>query len=141
MWTERLKANIFNCVDEATAKSCRKLVKSREKKGYTNEDLLKMTNESSQLNLEIENGKYSKGDNEVVDKITWEKGISDNVKLNDRVYFVEVVKVLPAQPKELNEIRGIMTSAFQTQLEENWLTDLKSKYPVIVHKEHLSLIK
>ena len=141
MWNERLKANIFNCIDEATAKSCRKLVKSREKKAYTNEDILKMTNVTSQLNLEIESGKFSKGDNEIMDKITWEKGISENVKLNDRIYFVEVQKVLQAQPKELNEIRGIMTSAFQTQLEENWLADLKAKYPVTVHKEHLSLIK
>jgi peptidyl-prolyl cis-trans isomerase SurA len=141
MWQERLQANIFSCVDEATAKSTRKLVKSRKKKSYSDEDILKMTNESSQLNLEIENGKFSKGDSEVIDKITWEVGISDNISLNDRMYFVEVVNLLPSQPKELDEIRGIMTSAFQTQLEEQWIAELRIKYPVTVNKEHLSLIK
>ncbi|MEQ8325194.1 MAG: peptidylprolyl isomerase [Vicingaceae bacterium] len=141
MWPERLQASVFSCVDEARAKSVRKMVKARKKKSYTNSDILKANNESSQLNLEIESDKFVKGDNNMVDAVEWEEGISDIIEKDGRFYLVEVLKVLPPQPKELNEIRGIMTSAYQSQLEESWVKDLRERYPVKVYKENLSLIK
>lgn len=140
MWSDRIEAVVYNAADNSVATSVKKNVKARSSKKYSDEDILKMANENSQLNLELERGKFSKGDNEVVDRIEWKKGISENVLLNNRVYFVEVLNLIAPQPKELNEVRGLMTSGYQKNLEDNWIKELKQKYPVKVYKEHLSKI-
>jgi len=141
MWDDRLHAIVYSCQDESTAASVRKLIKSKKKDGLSNLDILKTMNETSQLTLEIDSAKFSKGDNEVIDKISWKKGITDNVSLNNRVYVVEVLDILPPEIKLLPEIRGFITSAYQNQLEEAWIVELREKYPVVVHKEYLSQIK
>ena len=141
MWGQRVEGAVYSSVDEETSKNVRKWLKAKKKKGYSDEDILKMANDTSQLKLTIERGKFSKGDNEFVDKVSWEKGISDDLKSNDRIVFVEIEDVLSEQPKELNEVRGIMTSGYQNELEAAWIEELKGKYKVEVHKEHLSLIK
>lgn len=141
MWGDRIEGVVYNAVDNTVAASVKKNVKARKSKKYTDEDILKMANENSQLNLELERGKFSKGDNEIIDRMEWKKGISENVLLNNRVYFVEVLNLLAPQPKELNEVRGLMTSGYQKNLEDSWIKELKLKYPVKVYKEHLSKIK
>lgn len=141
MWGDRIEAVVFNAADNSVAGSVKKNVKARKSKNYTDEDILKMANENSQLNLEIERGKFSKGDNEIVDLIEWKKGISENVESNNRVYFIEVLNLISPEPKELHEVRGLMTSGYQKNLEDNWIKELKRKYPVKVYKEHLSKIK
>lgn len=141
MWGDRVDAALYSVVDEATANEVRKMLKAKKKKGYSDSDILKQINESSQLNLEIEHAKFSKGDNAIVDEFPWKKGISDNMEKNNRIYFLEVTALLKPQPKKLDEVKGLMTSAYQSHLEEQWINELKQKYPVKVYKEHLSLIK
>ncbi len=141
MWGERLEAVIYSCEDEAVAKETRKHVKARNKKSYKDDDILKMVNTESQLSMELERGKFSKGDSEIIDQISWETGISDNIEKNNRIYFVEVIDVLPEQAKQLDEVKGLMTSAYQNALEEEWIEELRTKYPVKIYRENLSLIK
>jgi len=42
--------------------------------------------------------------------------------------------------KELNEARGLVTADYQTYLEEQWVKQLKTKYPVQVNAEVLSAV-
>ena len=49
----------------------RKLIK---KKGITKDQILAQINKDSQLNLSIKEGKFSLGDDSVVDSVKWEKG-------------------------------------------------------------------
>lgn len=141
MWEKRLHAEIYSCADAPIANKVAKMVKSSEKKGYTREDILKMANESSQLNLEVDSGKFEKGDVAVLENIEWSEGIKTGIELNNRHYVVNVHKVLEPEPKALMEVRGLMTSAYQTYLEEQWIKELRGKYPVEIYEEHLSLIK
>ena len=62
--------------------------------------------------------------------------------INNTIVFVKVKKVLKAEPKKLNEIRGVVTSDYQTYLEKLWLDELRKKYQVSVNEPVLrSLIK
>ena len=56
MWGERADAIIYTCGNAEVAKSVEKLIQKKAKKGYSNEDILKMINTDSQLNLKIEEG-------------------------------------------------------------------------------------
>tara|TARA_B100000809_G_scaffold167875_1_gene165241 strand:+ start:1661 stop:3643 length:1983 start_codon:yes stop_codon:yes gene_type:complete len=141
MWDKRVEATIYTCSDAAVAKSVTKLIKKKGKKAYTNDDILKMINIDSQLALKIEVGKFSKGDNEEVDKSTWEKGVLSSVNKDNGIVLVEVENVLAPEAKLLNEIKGLITSDYQNHLEEEWVKSLKSKYAVVVNKKVLKLVK
>ena len=74
MWDTRAEATVYKCATEKVAADVRKMLKDKAKKKYTNDDILKAINKDSQLNLNIETGKYSKGENDIVDKFEWKKG-------------------------------------------------------------------
>src|SRR5690606_40063383 len=91
--------------------------------------------------LTIENGIFTKEQNELVAMAKWEIGVTSKVTTENEVVLVEVNEVLPPQPKALDEIRGLVTSDYQNQLEKEWLEALKKKYPVKIHEDVLSKIK
>jgi len=135
MWAERLDAVIYKAKDAKNAKASRKLVEKKMKKGTTVEEITKKMNESSQLNLQVEEGVFSKGDNETIDKITWIEGISaDIINPDGSVTFVEVKKKMEPMPKSISEARGLITADYQTYLEKEWIEQLKKKYTVTVDR-------
>ena len=138
IWPERLEAFIFTCENEEVAKRTRKYVKKKAKSGeLEKEDILNSINLESQLSLTVDNGKYAKGDNEMLDKIEWIKGFTENSSSEGKIKFVYVEDVLPSQAKELKEARGLIISAYQDQLEKEWIESLRSKYPVVINSEVL----
>ena len=141
MWGDRAEAIVYNCNDDLVAKNLEKLLKKKAKKGYTNETILKMINEDSQLSLKIDEGKYSKGDNDFVDLAMWVKGKTSKVSKEKVVAIVEIKNILKSQPKALDEIKGLITSDYQNYLEKEWVKELKAKYKVEVNQEVLKLVK
>jgi peptidyl-prolyl cis-trans isomerase SurA len=118
------------------------MVAKRSKKGYSTDDIKKKINEKSALNLQTEEGIYSKGDNEYVDKVTWVEGITMNeTGSNGVVTFVEIRKVLPPMPKTLQEAKGLITADYQAFLEQEWIRELKAKYKVDVNREIFESIR
>ncbi len=140
MWKERVDAIIYTCANESIAKSTRKLLQNAHKKGITNDSILKIINKGQTVLLEIKSGKFQKGDNEIIDKIQWKTGLTPNMKINDKIVFVDVKAVLPPQPKELKEIRGLITADYQKYLDEEWIKELRSKYNFTINKEVLNSI-
>jgi peptidyl-prolyl cis-trans isomerase SurA len=49
--------------------------------------------------------------------------------------------VLAPSPKPLNEARGLVTAAYQDQLEKEWIKELRAKYPVVVNPDVLDSIR
>jgi peptidyl-prolyl cis-trans isomerase SurA len=142
MWGKRADVVIYKASDEKIAKSARKLVAKRTKKNVSSEDVVSKINKTSQLNLQAEKGLFSKGDNEIVDGINWEKGISENkVNSDGTVYFVEVVEIIEPMPKTIAEARGLITADYQNFLEKEWITELKKKYDVTVNRKVFETIK
>jgi peptidyl-prolyl cis-trans isomerase SurA len=135
MWGDRLEAVIYKAKDLKVAKESRKLVDKKIKKGTSIEEITKKVNASSQLNLQVEEGVFSKGDNETIDKITWIEGVSpDIINADGSVTFVEVRKKMAPAPKSISEARGLITADYQTFLEKEWIEQLKKKYSVNVNR-------
>jgi peptidyl-prolyl cis-trans isomerase SurA len=142
MWSNRVEAVVYKSKDAKIAKATRKLVAKRAKKGTSIDAIRSEINESSKLNLQTEIGVFSKGDNETVDGVNWVLGISvDKVNADGSVTFVEITKVLEPTPKTLQEARGLITADYQTYLEQNWIKELRSKYPVEVKRDIFESIK
>jgi len=141
MWGERVEAVMYICNSEEIAKNVAKILKKKEKKGYTNEDILKMINTDSQLALDIEEGNYSKGDNDFIDKSSWNSGSVSTIESRGSYAIVMIKNKLTAEPKKLSEIKGLFTSDYQNHLEKEWVEELKSKYKVELDEEVLKLVK
>ena len=138
MWEERVDAVIYKCSNDKIAKSVEKLVKAKAKKGYDNAEILKRINKNSQLDLTIEEGKFTKKDNETVAKATWEKGEISKINNEKEIVLVEIKEVLAPQPKALEEVKGMVTSEYQNFLEKKWLEELTKKYVVKINQEVLN---
>lgn len=155
MWDERVQAVVYSCKNDSVANAVRNMLNppkvepKKKKKGKEQEEIKPLTeaeilaaiNKNSQLNLKIERAKFSKGENEAVDKAGKQKGLSENMKINNQVVFVNVEDVLMPQPKTISEARGIITADYQSQLEKQWISTLKEKYKVEINSEVLNSIK
>jgi len=140
MWGRRLDAEIYTCDDEMTAKKTRKLVKKKAKKGYSSNYILSALNEEKRV-LSYKANKYSENEDELISKIKWVPGITENMTIDGKVVFINVVEVMKPVPKSLTESKGLVTADYQTYLEKEWIEILKKKYTVEVNKEVLSSIR
>jgi len=133
MWPQRVFATVYTCADAKVAKDVHAMLKKSP--GIDDDSLMKIINKDSQLNLQIKTAKFVKGDNDVVDGIKWEKGMTKDIAKGTQVAFVDVKEVLPAAPKTIEEAKGIITADYQTYLEKEWIESLRKKYPVQVHED------
>jgi peptidyl-prolyl cis-trans isomerase SurA len=131
MWGDRIEATIYTCANADIAKNVHKLRKTIE----DNDTLMARVNKNSQLNLQIKSGKFAKGDNEILDSILWEPGMTKDMKENNQVVFVKITKKFPSQYKSIDEAKGLITADYQAALEKEWIEQLRKKYPVQVHQD------
>jgi peptidyl-prolyl cis-trans isomerase SurA len=156
MWEQRTEATVYTCKNDSIANAVKNLlnpppapVVKKKKKGETEQvakplseaEILSLINKNSQLNLKIEHAKFTKGENEGVDKTAGKIGLSENMNINKQVVFVNVEKILAPENKTLSEARGIVTADYQNVLEKEWLNGLKNKYKVQINEEVVSSIK
>jgi peptidyl-prolyl cis-trans isomerase SurA len=137
MWNERLDATIYTCANAAVAKQVRAML---SKKNPNNDKILAEVNKSSALNLTVKEGKFSMSDNDIIDGIKWEKGLTPAIEKGNTTVFVLVKNKMAPQPKTLEEAKGLVTADYQAFLEKVWIDSLKKKYPVAVNKEVLNSI-
>jgi peptidyl-prolyl cis-trans isomerase SurA len=88
------------------------------------------------LSLQVIEGPFERADHPVVDVVKWEKG-RYRLTQDGRQYLVVVNEVLPAGPKQLDDVRGQVVSDYQTYLEQQWVARLRDKYEVRVNKKEL----
>ncbi len=94
-------------------------------------------NLNSPLAVQITEGKFQKGDNPVLDKLTWRVGdftILDDPSGKGRVTYVVISAVEEPRLKTLDEARGLVISDYQNELERTWIEGLKKEFPVTVHE-------
>ncbi|NVO03837.1 MAG: hypothetical protein HXX09_14160, partial [Bacteroidetes bacterium] len=140
-WPERVEATVYTCSNAQVSNETREVLAKNKGKEVADQDLLNAINKDSQLKLQIENGKYAKGDNKSVDAVDWTPGLSKDVNLEKSVVFVDIKKKIAPDNKTLSEAKGLITADYQNSLEKSWLEDLKKKYTVQVNKDILSTIK
>lgn len=138
-WDQRLDASIYSLdtIDQEISTRLRKAIK----KGITDNEILEQFNSDSVTMLTIEQRKYAKGDNEMVDSIEWKTGLSPEILDDGSVHMIMVHKVLAPEPKLLDEARGIITADYQNYLEKQWIKELRNKYSFDVKEDVLSSIK
>lgn len=101
--------------------------------------LEKRFNEESSLTLQVEEGLFERGDNALIDEVDWNKGQFETLR-NGRYYLITINEVRSPAPKQLKEVRGLVISDYQAELEEQWLAQLREQYTVSINEEVLNEI-
>ena len=142
-WENRVDATIYTCINLATAKYVKRALYKKHRGNVTDAEILTKINNNAPLSLQINSKKFVDGENEYIDSVNWEIGISGDIKTNDGSYIiVDIHEVFPSGLKAFDETRGKVISDYQNALEQEWITSLRKKYNVSINKEVLyKLIK
>ncbi|MCU0469983.1 MAG: peptidylprolyl isomerase [Arcicella sp.] len=103
------------------------------------EDVVKKYNALKPNSLTAEEHFFKKGDNEFVDMANWTVGES-NFENKGRQVWLNIQKVEEPRAKTFKEARGQVIKDYQKQLMDNWLNQLKAKYPVSINQEEVNKI-
>tara|TARA_R110001592_G_scaffold363109_2_gene680449 strand:- start:144356 stop:146275 length:1920 start_codon:yes stop_codon:yes gene_type:complete len=136
-WDTRADVIIAKSETEAELKLVQKMIK----KGISVTEIDSTLNAQNKLNLRIEEKKLEKGENKSIDALKWKSGKFGKFTTDKDHTLVLFKSIEPARNKRLDEIKGIVISDYQTELEKNWITSLRAKYNYEIHKDVLHNIK
>jgi peptidyl-prolyl cis-trans isomerase SurA len=132
MWEERVDATLFTVRNKKDASLLRDLITRHLDDGA----IAKALDEDSITSVTIQPGLYENGDNKYLDQVEWKAGTTTEYEsdVEDLITIIRIREILPPEPKELNEARGVAIADYQTYLEKEWIRQLKEKYPVVVNE-------
>ncbi|MEO8794303.1 MAG: peptidylprolyl isomerase, partial [Daejeonella sp.] len=137
-WKERAKASIYVAGSPEVLALTKKMLADH----IADEEILIQINQSNPLNLVINKGIYERGEHMFLDRAVWKNNTDSEVNVGNAYALVKVENVIPAKPKNFDEVRGIVLTDYQSYLEKEWIKNLKQQYPVTVNKVELKkLIK
>ncbi|MCD6333599.1 MAG: peptidyl-prolyl cis-trans isomerase, partial [Bacteroidales bacterium] len=129
--------NLLKKFRKHTAESCKKGCDIKE----LQTQLKTIAGDHTDISFDIVPGKFSKGDQWVIDQIKWKKGLSPTVTDHGTQIFVWVNNILNPEPKPFNKIRGEVTADYQDSLDKELVQRLHSKYSIKINKDVLAGIK
>ena len=79
----------------------------------------------------VRKGYYQRGDNQYVDQTEWKVGVRNEIPstVDQSTSIVCIREVRKPEQKTLKESRGLVTSDYQVELEQNWVKSLKENIP------------
>ncbi|HZK07217.1 MAG TPA: peptidylprolyl isomerase [Bacteroidales bacterium] len=134
VWGKRLKATVITSVKNDDADKALELINN----GMSPEEMKEVLVNDKPLDVMVVNKKFSKGDNEFVDKVEWKAGTSRVYSGTGNFGFVIVEETVAPENKTLGEARGLITADYQNYLEAQWIKELRGKYPVVVNENVLN---
>jgi peptidyl-prolyl cis-trans isomerase SurA len=142
MWEERVDASIYSITDSSLIDKIKKLALMRAREEISKEDLISdLCSEKSKDCVDIEDNKFEKNDNELINKMVWEKYNTEIFNVDDKLKLIVINAVLEPAPKLLSEARGLITADYQTYLDNEWTKELRNKYTIVVNQKVLKKIK
>lgn len=140
-WDEpRYKGIAYHTRDKADVKAVKKCIKGVPFEKWA--PLLKeQFNNDSILRIRAEKGIFKKGDNGLVDKEVFKQKDAKPKEVKDYPYDGVFGKILKKGPEEYTDVKNLVLSDYQEELEKEWVKELRSKYTFSVNKDVLKTIK
>jgi len=142
MWKERMKATIVTSLNKKSADAALKIMSKDTDHQLTDSTIMAKAcaKDTCRKCLTFTKGTYEKGDNKIIDNQSWDNGLSPVVNEDGKYIFV-IKEIMAPEPKKLQEARGLITADYQNYLEENWIKELREKYPVVINQDLLNTVK
>lgn len=139
MWGERIKT-IFVVVPTPDKV---KIVESLLKNDLSIDSIRSIIKKADLRGVSAKSQYFQHGDNVDIDEIEWIPGkiytIPSTVDKMTRI--VKILEIRQPEPKSFREAKGLVTSAYQTKLEEDWVESLEEKYNPQIDAKILEKVK
>jgi peptidyl-prolyl cis-trans isomerase SurA len=138
-WDEpRFKGMAYHVKTQSDVKAVADCVKKLKFDDW-NEALRKTFNNDSIIRIRVEKGLFKKGDNALIDREVFKKADAkvDSVK----GYPIDATygKVLK-KPEDYTDVRGLVTTDLQDELEKQWVAELRKRYTFTVNQDVLQTV-
>lgn len=134
-WKPSAEAVIFFCTDAATAKTLHDQLK-KDPSGY------KKVIETMSEKVVADSSRYEWEQIPGLDKAIPKAGMltaQTNNTSDNSSSFAYIIKVYTeSSPRTFNEAKGLVMNDYQTNLEEQWIKELRKKYPVVIDQKVLA---
>ena len=139
MWGERAYATIVTVTRPEALPKVKELLDS----GIELDSLKNVIRRDSIGYAIVRKGYYQRGDNQFVDQTEWKVGERNEIAstVDQSTTIVIIREVRNPEPKTLKEARGIVTSDYQVELEQQWVKSLKERYPVKINEKVLDKVR
>ena len=124
----QFKATIASGTDKKTLRNLRKAWSKNP------EDASALRQRYRAQNLLFDQGRYSLKDKQIPSKLKAKPGSSKIYKHNGQYVWLWVEELKPAGIPPLAEIRGEVANAYQSQLEENWIAQLRAENNITINE-------
>ncbi len=132
MWEQRVEAKVYTVTDTKIAAKVKKMAKKKD----SDKTIQAKYNTDSTEVVAIKTGLFLPGQDSNVDKMNQKVAIGEDILNADgSITFVKILRVVPPTNKTLDEARGYVISAYQDELEKQWIEELHKKYPVVVDQK------
>ncbi len=129
-----IEAEVYTLRSPGAEKKLYSAFKKFSRKPDTKRLMLGMFNRKNDSLLIINDLKLLSGDDPEIDKLQWTEG-PKYLKLNNFPGIVLIKKVIEPVPLTFSEVQGDMMTKYQESLENEWLKQLKEKYPVKIDNQ------
>ena len=138
MWNDRVKAIVVTASDKGNVEDITSFLS-----GDVTIDSVRSYLKDNDIQATSRFSYYQKGDNVNIDAMGWNEGAMNIFEstVDNTIQIIKIIEVRPAEPKSFKEAKGLVTSAYQNELETLWLQQLKEKYPVKVNQKLLEKVK
>lgn len=118
--------------DADTVKKAKKLLKGVSEDNYSKTLTSELNNDSVKM-VRVEKGIYKQGDNANVDNLVFKQ----KTELKPRKDFpvVDVYGKKAKAPRSYTDVRGLVTTDYQNELEKQWVDGLRKKFSVEVYDD------
>lgn len=134
----RYEAELYKCKDKATAQKVYDLV---AEDSLTFGQIQDQINKNSQLNLVVKKHTFNSETTEAFKKgkksRKFKEGLNKIFEKDGEFYVINVDKVLAPRNREFSEAKGLVTAAYQNQLERDWLKSLRDNHKIEVQEDAL----
>jgi len=138
-WDEpRFKGMAYHVKQQADVKAVPKCVKKLKFEDW-NEALRSTFNNDSIIRIRVEKGLFKKGDNALIDREVFK--VTDAKVDSVKGYPIDATygKLLK-KPQDYTDVRGLVTSDLQDEMERQWVADLRKRYTYTVNEEVLKTV-
>ena len=137
-WPNRINGTVYSSESKNTINKVKSM---KLKKSLSNDSIMSILNKDNLFNLKYEN--------KIIDDFKKYGQTFDDLKMGfngpynyeEKWVLIYIEDKLTSRNKELKEAEGIIVSAYQNYLEDQWLSVLKDKHSISINFETLYSIK
>lgn len=136
-WNNRVKLVMASSADKSTVQKAAKMMKRKK----SEDEIEKSLNTESKKNIIFTNATYAVDDSKLPSNFKVKKGISKVYEHNDAYHIIDVLDILDAGVKTLEEAKGNVINDYQAEIESNWINDLHNRFTVEINEDVLKRVK